>query len=301
MVHTGMIYRLLAILLFFVMSASGGVSAAESDLATGQKIFIRTLFAQKRYFDVITETRRLMVFDQDAGSHRDYNFFININYFLGGQYRSVVAALSARSGTRDSRESILLSQAYLKLGLCGSALETAAPVSYGAVDAKNRFPLLARKAEAYIQCGLYRELVEEVRAAERHVPDGSRLRLLLDEAGEYKRIPFKSVPLAVALSVLIPGAGQMYAGKWLQGAVSFVGVAALAGGAFLLHRQGHRNLAYTFIAFSSVFYLGTIYGAFNAARSANEDLEGVYREKLKKRCGPAYDPAEEVRDNRVFR
>ncbi len=242
-----------------------------------------------------------MVFDQDAGGHRDYRFFITINYFLGGQYRSVVAALASRSGLRDSRESILLSQAYLKLGLCGAALETAAGIPYGAVDGQRRFPLLARKAEAYIQCGLYRELVEEVRAAERHVPDGNRLRLLRDEAGEYKRIPFKSVPLAVALSVLIPGAGQMYAGKWLQGAVSFVGVAALAGGAFLLHRQGNRNLAYTFIAFSSVFYLGTVYGAFNAARSVNEDLEGAYREKVKKRCLPAYDPVEEVRGNRVFR
>ncbi|MBP7737951.1 MAG: hypothetical protein KA369_18380 [Spirochaetes bacterium] len=294
-------YHLLAILLFVIFPAPRGASAAESDLVTRQKIFIRDLFAQKRYFDVITETRRLMVFDRGDGNRRDYNFFININYFLGGQYRSVVAAMASRSGPRDSRESILLSQAYLKLGLCGPALETAAPVSYGAVEAPRRYPLLARKAEAYIQCGLYRELVEEVRAAERHVPDGDRLRLLSEEAEGYRRIPFKSVPLAVALSVFIPGAGQMYAGKWLQGAVSFVGVAALAGGAFLLHRQGHRNLAYTFIAFSSVFYLGTIYGAFNAARSVNEDLEGAYREKVKKRCEPAYDPVEEVRDNRVFR
>jgi hypothetical protein len=300
-VHTRMKYLLLAVLLFMIFPAVRGASAAEVDLVTKQKMFIRDLFAQKRYFDVITETRRLMAFDQGAGSSRDYAFFININYFLGGQYRSVVAAMASRSGPLDSRESILLSQPYLKMGLCGPALVTAARVPYGSVEAPRRYPLLARKAEAYIQCGLYRELVEEARAAEQYVPDGARLRLLRDEAEEYKRMPRKSVPLAVALSVFIPGAGQMYSGKWLQGAVSFVGVAALAGGAFLLHRQGHRKLAYTFVAFSSVFYLGTIYGAFNAARSANEDLEGAYREKLKRRCAPAYDPAEEVRDNRVFR
>jgi len=161
--------------------------------------------------------------------------------------------------------------------------------------------LLARRAEAYLACGLYRELSGEKQTAEQFVPDGNRLRLLREEVDGYRKVPFKSVPLAVTLSVFVPGAGQMYAGKWLQGVVSFVGVAALAGGAFLFYRQGNKDLSYVFIAFSSVFYLGSIYGAYNAAHSANEDLHRTFREDVKRKCIPAYDPGAEVRENRVFR
>jgi hypothetical protein len=289
-------------LAFFLLSiqAPPSASAAGSDLIGKQKIFIRDLYGQKRYFDAITETRRLMVFDP-VGDGKDYSFFIDINYFLGGQYRSVVMNIASRPGPADYRNSILLSQSYLKLGMNDRGLEAVLGVRYGAVDGRYRYPLLARKAEAYLACGLYRELADEIRAAESFIPEGGSLHLLQEEVDRYRQVPFKSVPLAVALSVFFPGAGQIYAGKWLQGVVSFIGIASLAGGAFLLHRQGNRNLSYAFVAFSSVLYLGTIYGAFNAAQTANEDLHRAFRGDIKKKCIPEYDPGEEVRENRALR
>ncbi len=241
-----------------------------------------------------------MAFDPAGDDRRDYSFFIDINYFLGGQYRTVVMNITSRQGTPDYRNGILLSQTYLKLGMNDHGLETALRIRYDAVEGQGRYPLLARKAEAYLGSGMYRELLDEISSAEQFVPDGARLRLLRKEVDQYRGVPFKSVPLAVALSVFFPGAGQMYAGKWLQGVVSFMGVAALAGGACLLHRQGSRELSYAFIAFSSVFYLGSIYGAFNAARSVNEDLHRAFRDNVQRKCIPAYDPREEVRHNRVF-
>ena len=269
-----------------------------SKFVAQQKTFIRELFGQKRYFDVITETRRLMVFDP-AGV-KDYSFFIDINYFLGGQYRSVIADITSGPAPADFRNTILLSQAYLRLGMNERGLETVMRIPYAAVDARYRYPLMARKAEAFMACGLYRELAGEIRAAGEFVPDG-RVRVLGEEVGRYGRVPFKSVPLAVALSVVVPGAGQIYAGKWLQGVVSFIGIASLAGGAYLFHRQGSRDLSYVLIAFSSVMYIGNIYGAYNAAQKTNEDLERNFRNDVQKKCIPPYDPAEEVRDNRAIR
>jgi hypothetical protein len=289
-------------LAFFLLSMQAPQSAiaAGRDLISKQKIFIRDLYGQKRYFDVITETRRLMAFDP-GGDGRDYSFFIDINYFLGGQYRTVVMNIASRPGPADLRNSILLSQSYLKLGMNDRGLEAVLGVRYGPVDGRDRYPLLARKAEAYLACGLYRELAGEIRAAEPFIPENGRLRLLQEEVERYRQVPFKSIPLAVALSVLFPGAGQIYAGKWLQGVVSFIGIASLAGGAYLLHRQGNRNLSYTFVAFSSVLYLGNIYGAFNAAQTANEDLHRAFRGDIRKKCIPEYDPGEEVRENRALR
>ncbi len=288
------------VLIFFFMPAPAAAAAAGSDLVIRQKLFIRDLFGQKRYFDAIAETRRLMAFDPGGDSGGDYSFFIEINLFLGGQYRSVVRDITARPGPPDHRTSVLLSQSYLKLGMNERGLEAALRVRYGAVDGPLRYPLLARRAEAYLACGMYRELVEEIGAAEHFIPDGGRLRLFREEMERYRQIPLKSVPLAVALSVVIPGAGQIYAGKWLLGIVSFIGVASLAGGAYLLYRQGSKNLSYTFIAFSSVFYLGNIYGAFNAAQSVNEDLRRDFSGDVKRKCIPGYDPDEEVRRNRIF-
>jgi len=290
-------------LAFFILTApcSSRASSEGGGHAVRQKRFIRDLFSQKRYFDVISETRRLMALDPAGDERKDYSFFIDVNYFLGRQYRTVVMNITSRPGPLDCRSGILLSQSYLRLGMNGRSLEAALRVRYDAVEGPGRYPLLARRAEAYLGCNMYRELLEEIRAAGQYIPDGARVGLLRDEVERFRLVPLKSVPLAVALSVLFPGAGQMYAGKWVHGVVSFIGVASLAGGACLLHRQGNRDLSYVFMAFTSVFYLGTIYSAYNAAQTANEDLHRSFGNGIREKCIPPYEPAEEVRDNRVFR
>jgi hypothetical protein len=290
------------ILVFFLLF-SGFLMGAEnsSELLLKQKRFVKELFYQKRYFDAIAEMRRLIAFDPDIDNRADYAFFIDINYFLGGQYKSVVKLVSARAGVLEYPNGTLLSQAYLKLGMNTSGLEAALNIRYSAVDAPLRYTLLARKAEAYLECGLYKELLDEINYAEQFVPERKKIALLREEVGRYRGLPFKSVPLAVALSVLIPGAGQMYAGKYILGIVSFVGVAAMAGGAYYFYRRKQTDLSFTFIFFSSVFYLGNIYGAYNASQTMNEDLDRSYRQTVKKKCIPVYDPSDEVRNNRIFR
>jgi hypothetical protein len=272
----------------------------KNELVLKQKEFVRELFFEKRYFDVIAETNRLIALDANADDRRDYAFFIDVNYFLGGQHKSVVKSVSARAGIKDYRSEILLSQSYLKLGMNARGLETALNIRYSAVNPSLRYPLLARKAEAYIECGLYRELLDEIKYAEQFVPEREKLALLREEVVRYRSLPFKSVPLAVALSVFIPGAGQMYAGKYILGIVSFVGVAAMAGGAYYFYRHKQTDLSYTFIFFSSVFYLGNIYGAYNASQTMNESLDRSFRDAVKKKCIPVFEPAGEVKNNRIF-
>jgi len=290
------------IILIFSILFCGSLMGAENknELVLKQKEFVRELFFEKRYFDVIAETNRLIALDANADDRRDYAFFIDVNYFLGGQHKSVVKSVSARAGIKDYRSEILLSQSYLKLGMNARGLETALNIRYSAVNPSLRYPLLARKAEAYIECGLYRELLDEIKYAEQFVPEREKLALLREEVVRYRSLPFKSVPLAVALSVFIPGAGQMYAGKYILGIVSFVGVAAMAGGAYYFYRHKQTDLSYTFIFFSSVFYLGNIYGAYNASQTMNESLDRSFRDAVKKKCIPVFEPAGEVKNNRIF-
>lgn len=179
-------------------------------------------------------------------------------------------------------------------------LETLLNIRYDAVNPSLRYPLLARRAEAYMESGLYKELLDEINYAEQFVPERGKLALLREEAARYRSLPFKSVPLAAVLSVFIPGAGQIYAGKYVLGIVSFVGVAAMAGGAYYFYRHKQTDLSYTFIFFSSIFYLGNIYGAYNASQTMNDNIERSFRETVRKKCIPLYDPAGEVENNRVF-
>ena len=286
----------------FIIVSYGSLTGAENknELILKQKKFVRELFFEKRYFDVIAEMNRLIALETGADNRRDYAFFIGVNYFLGEQYKSAVTFLSTRSDILEYRNRILLSQTYLKLGMNAHGLETALTIRYDAVNASFRYPLLARKAEAYMECGLYRELLDEISYAEQFVPEREKLALLREEVARYRSLPFKSVPLAVALSVFIPGAGQMYAGKYILGIVSFLGVAAMAGGAYYFYRHKKTDLSYTFIFFSSVFYVGNIYGAYNASQTMNENIDRSFRETVRKKCIPVYDPAGEVKNNRIF-
>lgn len=265
-----------------------------------QKKFIRELLSGKRYFDAIAETRRLMAEDRDPGRIREYLFFIDVSFFLGAQYRTVAERIGKIPEPLEYRDLLLLSQSYLRLGECGRSLQVLQGVSRQGLDQSLRYPLMARKAEAYMACGRYRELRRELLRQDGMISGADGIERLRSEMERYRTLPFKSVPLAVALSVLLPGAGQMYAGRYGYGIMSFIGVLATAAGAWYFYSRD-RNISFTFMFFSGVFYLGNIYGAYNASRSFNEDLLRRYREEVTGRCIPPYDPMEQVKRGPLFR
>jgi hypothetical protein len=265
-----------------------------------QKKFIRDLFREKRYHDVIAETRRLRFMEPVTHNANDYDFFIYINYFLGGQYHTVVRGLANDPGAVNFQWRVLLSQSYLKIGMPVHALVALRNVPYSAIGVESRFPLLLRRAEAYLESRKYDRLLQEIKSAERFAEDSKRVSLLYDSVERHRDLPFKSVPLAVALSALIPGAGQVYTGKYLHGVLSFIGVLATAGGAWYFYKR-NKDLSMTFMFFSGVFYIGNIYGAYNASSSVNEEIHRRFVGDVKKKFIPPYDAVEEVRNSEIFR
>src|SRR4030042_1060064 len=293
--------KFLIAIVFFSISFSYALGAeSDSSFIFKQKRFVQELFFKKQYFDVVAETRRLIAADTDRENQKDYIFFIDINYFLGGQYQTVVRRMREISGTLDHRQAILLSQSYMKLGMNPLCLETVRNLAYLSVSPPFRYPLLVRKAEAYLQCGLYQEILDEIKNAEKFITERDKLLFMGVEVARFRQLRLKSIPLAVALSVFLPGMGQIYAGNYIMGIVSFLGVAAMAGGGFLFLSRGQKDLLYTFIFFSSVLYLGNIYGAYSTVQTVNEDLSRGFQEAIRQKCIPAYDSAAEVRDNHIF-
>ena len=101
--------------------------------------------------------------------------------------------------------------------------------------------------------------------------DGSLRAGLLERADELESLPSKSRWLAGSLSALLPGSGQLYAGRAADGAVAFLTNAILIGGtvAAARHDEDATAAALGFVAFG--FYAGNVYGAANAA--AKHDRE----------------------------
>jgi hypothetical protein len=75
------------IILLSIVVCNSSLSGMEnrSELLMKQKRFVRELYFERRYFDAIAETKRLIALDSGADAWKDYTFFIDVNYFLGGQ------------------------------------------------------------------------------------------------------------------------------------------------------------------------------------------------------------------------
>jgi len=94
---------------------------------------------------------------------------------------------------------------------------------------------------------------------------------LLARVGDLEALPSKSRWLAGSLSAVLPGAGQLYAGRAADGAVAFFTNAILIGGtvAAARHDEDAAAVAIGFVAFG--FYAGNVYGAVNAAAKHDRD------------------------------
>jgi hypothetical protein len=100
---------------------------------------------------------------------------------------------------------------------------------------------------------------------------GSRLRALSAAAASGPDLPRKSARLASVLSAILPGSGQVYAGRASDGLRHLLMDATLGWTIVSLARD--RNLPATVLvtSFSVPFYFGNVFGAGNAARAFNRE------------------------------
>lgn len=105
----------------------------------------------------------------------------------------------------------------------------------------------------------------------------AELRRILEERGD---LPHKSPGLALALGV-VPGLGQVYAGRPLAGLGSFLLNGFLIGTtAFAVHRHEYA-LAVLSGGLGLAFYTGGIYAGYEAATRVNEHAADELRARIR--------------------
>ena len=107
---------------------------------------------------------------------------------------------------------------------------------------------------------------------------------------EVDTLPHRSLTVAGMLSALVPGSGQVYAGRAVDGLYAFVSVAVLGGASFYYVDQSRYEVAIPIGILGAFFYGNSIYQGIQTARTFNGQHEKLFRNKLQ----------QEIRDSGLF-
>jgi TM2 domain-containing membrane protein YozV len=90
----------------------------------------------------------------------------------------------------------------------------------------------------------------------------------------------RSPVLAGVLSAVIPGAGKIYTGRYLDGVLAFISTGLLAFIAYDNFEAGHDTRAWIFTGLASLFYAGNIYGSASSASEFNRNVNAAIKDDL---------------------
>ncbi len=269
----------------FAQSAEKNIPASEK-----QKKFIQKLFSEKRHFECIAETRRYLFNNPTIEENKKnaLSYFIAANYYLGAQYSSAVKIATEELPANYIPGKILLSQALKKAGYLDVSYHAFDGLAYPD-DPFLRYELLIRKADALIVLGKYDEAAREIESQEKFF-SSEKLQKFSSALSSFPKNPSCDVSRAVLYSAVIPGAGQVYAGKYFDGFLSFAAVFVSGFGTWYYHQQGDASLRNFFAVFTGIFYAGNIYGGFNSASAVNRRALKKYNDEITSRFIPPYEP-----------
>lgn len=272
------------------------------EFVSRQKKVMRSFFLDKRYFDCIAETRRLLSFTSE-NLRDEYLYFIEANYFLGGQYRTVISHIKE---IKDDNALtlpylLLLSRSYMKLGMDSESLSSLSRYDYGIMRKNERRELFLMRVEAYLRNSMYREALAETHRFKKFHPDPALLGEMEKEIEGYREITLKSKELSLLFSAAIPGSGQIYSGRIADGLISLAAILACSSGAYYFHRRGSSRVSFTLVFFSVLFYGGNIYGAYNATEAFNRGIDEEFRKKLIGKYIPPYEPMRYIPVERILK
>lgn len=269
------------IILIFSTLVAGQVEAGEKD-----KIFdfARHLFSQGDYYRAITEYKRFLYLDPEGEMASSAALGIAESYLAGERWSQAEKALQevrADYPNSDAADAalLLLGDVALQKGdavLAAERYGEAANQLSGEAAARARY----RQGWALIEQTRYDDAREVLRESSRPVAGG-----LAEELTALENLPRRSPALAGTLSAVLPGAGQLYAGRPRDAALSLLLNAAFILGAIESFENDQHVLGGILLFFEAGWYTGNIYNAANSAHKFNRDRREEAEDRLRERFG----------------
>jgi tetratricopeptide (TPR) repeat protein len=268
-------------MLLLLLSISFQCSSESTDQvikADQQYKFASYLVAQRDYFRAITEIKRFKFLYPDDIRAKESDFLIADCYYKAGKWENALAELSVIENSASGRKQNLckLKKAHclIELKTPDKAIEVLSSLISPSIttghDVNVYALMLCTLATARLKdmdkTVKYLNLMAEFKDDVTAVTFASSS---LSNIAVYLSSPKKSPLLATALSTVIPGTGQIYAGRTSDGLVaagSIIVFAAMSINANTSNHHAERNFLYFFNASQ---YISNIYGANRAARQYN--------------------------------
>lgn len=113
---------------------------------------------------------------------------------------------------------------------------------------------------------------------------------LVQTVKDIDTLPRRSPTVAGVLSALVPGSGQIYSGRTMNGFYAFVSVAVLGSASFYYVDQERYEVAVPIGIFGAFFYGNSIYQSIQNAHTFNRQQERFFRNTIQ----------QEIRDSGLF-
>lgn len=249
----------------------------------GQRRFIKKLYKKGDYHQSIAEAERLSYYGEGV-KKEEINYFRRLCYFRGGQYKSVIDDYQGDTEGLLFRDYLLISRSYRNLGRKEDGFSVLQSLGPSSLSGNESVSLCALKMDYLLDSNNYGAAHLELKNFKPLLePEGAEA--LRRELKKYENYRFPSPVCSVALSALIPGMGQVYSGRIIDGLLTLSGFAGTAFAAYYSHERGYRAMSYTAGFFSVLFYSGGLYGAYQSAMTASRDNTRDFMEGYRKGLG----------------
>jgi tetratricopeptide (TPR) repeat protein len=262
---------------------------------TPEKIlsFADHLFDQADYYRAITEYERLIFFYPDHPLARTAKYQIALSYSKGDKFDQAIQRFRTLSDEYPNEETgkealFMLGETYYRKKDYAQAIDVLERFQAIYPADARRDSAMIRIGWSYLRQGDWRQASEEFQK----VPADSAVRPhaegLAADVKAFPEIPNKSPYLAAGLSTVLPGAGQLYVGRPVDAAVSF-----MLNGLFIWATveafQNNNNVTGAILLFfESGWYLGNIYNAASSAHKYNHRAEQDFLDRLSNQYSVSY-------------
>lgn len=275
--------------------------AAEGPTPTDDLAFAKSLYEEGDYYRAITEAKRALFVDPKNG---EAHLLIGRAYLAGEQWGAAAAALetfvrTSPQGKVGADASFALAEARFGSGdfdlaaleysrfaedwsedpRRGSADLRTAWARLNAADAiATRHPDKGRIAFAGV--------AKQLAALPADHPEANRVKRLGEGARHLSTIRRKSPFVAGTMSTLVPGLGQVYAGRYADGLIAFVVNGLFIYGIYETFDRrsvvADNPVGIMLVLFESGWYTGNIYSAINSAHRTNNERRTNVLKDLRK-------------------
>lgn len=273
--------RILCLVMLFTFFAQPGHAADRLQSLS----FADILFAEGDHYRAITEYKRFLhLFPADSEAPRA-TLRIAECYLAGRRWAEAETALERvereHPGTTEAGQAaLLLAEVPYRQGHFAAARRRFLQLAEQAPDPANRREARYRLAWSLIEEGRYAAAAQELAPLTE-----AKAAELAAELPPLERLPRKSPHLAGALSALLPGAGQLYAGRPRDAALALLLNTAFIAGAWESFDNGNEVVGGILLLFEAGWYTGNIFNAATSAQKFNREVQELEKGRLRERFG----------------